>query len=161
MARPAYVDIATTATDTDSPADTDLWDALRDNTDAARIHLFWVHFAEQTTTSSTPTLKYTFKLYIPDLRDFSGVDRRITSDIEIKTDASGTAEVYLEDNVSGTAGATVLVNNTGYVDRTPNLAIDDVWVGTVRTIDVYLAAQDNTNAAYMRSLNSAAWRLEY
>ncbi len=165
MARPTYVNLPDTDVDIDSPQDTDLFDTLRDNIEASRICVLFIDEAEATTsvTSAGGAVLFSMLVFIPDLADYTGIDRTIYADFEGKlTGSAGTplATFWLRDNETATDGSTVTESGTSYVVKALSLSVDS-WKGTFRTIDLVAKINDGANSAEAKAENSNAWRLEY
>lgn len=166
MARPAYTVVTDSMIDINSPLDENLFQYLRDGIEASRICNLWMDEAEATTnvTAAGGAVLFSMELFIPDVADYTGIQRKICGDIQCKlTGSAGTplATFWLRDNATATDGGTVTTNSTSYVDLNPTLDLLAAWKGTKRTIDVVGKINDAANSAEAKSEDNNAWYLEY
>ena len=154
----AWTDIASTDVDIDSAVDTDLMSALRNNTRALRTNLFGVHFAETSVGSASITGIVTAKVYVPDLPDYTGLQRKLTVEIDAKVDASGN-EIQLQLSGFGTTGSAVSVTSTTYGLVELSIDIGSSYAGNTEVGAIQGKAV--TGSGKIRSLNLVTWRLEY
>ena len=156
----AYTDVPDSDIDVDSPLDTDLFTALRDNDNETRQILFGYNRAEVTTTTSGYTTLATFSLYLEDLPDYTGIQRKLVMPIELKQSGGGTVTFRLQDNAAAVESNEVTETSATYVwsaDLTLNFAAG--LEGTTRTIN--LQAKVTSGDAFARSQNRAAVRVHY
>lgn len=157
----AWTDILSTDTDIGSPIDEDLTEGLRANQLLTRAALFGVSFAEVTTASATYVTVQSVRVYVPDLDDYTGIQRELTAEIEAKvSNASGVATYMLEDDSSGDTGSEVTTSATSYGWQELTLDLDATWAGTNRTINIQ-AKITGGYTAYARSENAVSWRVAY
>lgn len=158
MARPAYTNIPDGDVDVDSPLDTDLFTALRDNDESLRIQVVPVNISEQNTTSATYVTLVSFRLYLPDLADYTGIQRLLVFEAEVKT-SSGTATFKVTDNAAAVDSTETTTTSSTYESKTVTLNFAAGLVDTVRTIDV--KAKTTAGTFNLRSVDSITSRLEY
>lgn len=160
MARPAYTNIPDGDVDVDSPLDADLFTALRDNDEALRIQVLHVNVAEVTETSSTypGSPNASFRLYVPDLADYTSIQRTLTFEAEVKT-TSGTMTFKVQDNATATDSTETTSTSSTFESKEVVLNLAAGWVDTIRTIDVYMKTTAGT--ASLRSVDSVTSRMEY
>lgn len=157
-----WTDIASTDVDTDSPLDTDLFTALRDNANAVRQSVFAVSIAETSTASTSYVTLHSFRLAIPNLADYTTIQRLVTGDLQMKiANAAAIASVHLRDNATSTTGSDVTTSSTTYIYAAPTLDIDASWKGTTRTIDVRVKTNGSSYAASIKYDQGVGWRLDY
>lgn len=137
MARPPYTNIPTTDVDLDSPITEDeVIKAFRDNIDATRIELVATDFTEQTTTSGSWVTLSSFPLTIPDVEDYSGIQRKLSIWLAMRTDGVELGEVRLRDLATLNVGAAKTTTSGSYEPKQPTLDIDAAWKGTTRTFQI-------------------------
>lgn len=138
MARPAYTVIPNTDVDQDSPGkEGDVFQELRDNQNAQRILLIYINFAEQSTPSATYVKLGDVVVYpIPDLADYTSIQRKILGYIDVKTTA-GTATFQFRDAGSASTGTEVTTTSSSYEPKEPTIDQDAGWKGTTRTLEIW------------------------
>lgn len=157
-----WTDIPSTDVDTDSPLDADLFTELRDNANAVRQSLFGVSIAETSTASTSYVTLHSFRLVIPDLADYTTIQRQVTGDIQAKVaNAAATGSYHLRDNSSGNTGSDVTTSSITYAYLQPSLNIDAAWKGTTRTIDVRVKTNNASYAASLKYDQGVGWLLDY
>lgn len=164
MARPSWTNVASTDVDVDSPGDSTLFSALNDNTAAARIHLFHVDIAEDTSTAAAfeSVANSTFYVYIPDLGDYSGIARKITLTAQTKVTSGDTGSFRIYNVTNSTAGDTLTSTATTYEDKDLTLDIDSGWKGTTINcrLEFYRSA-GSSGPVYLQAPLSSTGRVEY
>lgn len=154
----SWTDISSSQVDIDSPVDTTLMTALRNNSRALRTALFGVHFAETSVAATSFTDVVSTKVYVPDLPDYTGLQRKLTVEIDAKVDAAGD-EIQLQLSGFGTTGTAVSVTSTTYGLVELSIDIGSSYAGS--TEDVAIQGKAVTGSGKIRSLNLVTWRLEY
>ena len=137
MARPTWNNIPDADLDLDSPGKTqDVFEYLRDNAGAVRIAILGIYMGEETDNSASYVEHTdTITLHIPDVADYTGIQRKVSVTVEVKVSA-GTGTFQLKDDATSTTGGEVTSTSTGYEDKTLTLDLDASWKGTDRTIIV-------------------------
>ena len=128
--------------------------------DAARIDVYpWYFIEVTTTTNSFPNAMQTLNVEVPDLPDFTGIQRRIyiTLDAE-ETNSAGT--IRLRDTVSGDTGPEVTVDQAAYDAETVQLDVPASWAGTTRAIIVDGKASASQTLR-LKSVNRVGVRVLY
>jgi len=111
MARPAYTNLTDGQVDIDSPITETLLQALRDNAAAVRVQpIYFDGSGVETSTGFTEA----FDLYltVPDIADYTGIQRRLTLSVEAYVN-SGAGQVRLRDKTNAVDGTAVDVTATG------------------------------------------------
>lgn len=137
MARPTFNPIPDSDLNLDSPGKTqDVFEYLRDNAGAVRIAILGIYLAEETDTSASyQEHAGTIVVHVPDVADYTGIQRLISVTIEVKVSA-GTGTFQLKDDASSNVSSEVTSTSTSYEDKTLTLDLDAGWKGTDRTIIV-------------------------
>lgn len=149
-----YTEITDSDIDVNSPLDTDLFSAFRDNQRALRFSLFGYVFAEATNTSTGYTTFATGDVFVPDFGTYSGQTNTITVRFQGKI-SSGDANFRLQDSDSGNTGSEITVSQTTYLNSEVSIGVDASWYGTRRTLLLEgkssaggtVAAKNNTGVA--------------
>lgn len=161
MARPAFTDIADTDIDQDSPITETLLEDIRDNAEALRITPIYVGFSEATSTTATPGAKiHEFPLHIPNLADYTSIQRQVTVWMQVKYATGTSASFYLKDNATSNTGTAVTTTSTSYEVKEPSLNIDAGWINTTRVIEIW-AYPTGGGTAYAQADDSYGSRMEY
>jgi len=135
MAHPAFVDIDDNDIDVDSPLTTDVFQDFRQCDRAVRVALLGFDVSTQTFTSSSYTLLATVYVYIPDLADFDGIQRRLLLECEVKSSGGATATIKtIADSVSSDEPTTT---STSFVSQTITQNFDVALAGTVVAVAIY------------------------
>ena len=153
--RPTWTDITDGQVDIDSPITTTLMTALRDNAEAVRVQpIFYDSGGQLDETSTGFTTQYTFDVGVPDIDDYTGIQRNLTIEVNAWVDANQ-GEVRIRDNtnaVNGTA-STVTATASGTRVSVP-LDIAAAYAGTV----VEIAVQSRVTTATTISVDDdAVW----
>ena len=165
MARPSWTNIASTDIDVDSPGKTDtVFGALNDNTAAARVSIFGVDIAEDTSTAAAfeTVANSTFKIHIPDLGDYTGIARKATLTVQVKGATGDTGSYRLYNVTNTTAGDTLTTTATSYEDKDLTLTIADGWKGTTIECRVeFYRSVGSTDTIYIYAPKSFTGRVEF
>ena len=166
MARPSWTNVTPTDVDVDSPGKTDtLFAAMNDNTAAGRILLFGVDIAEDTTTSGTPwdtVANSTFYLHIPNVGAYTGIDRKITLTVWVKTTSGDTGSYRIYNVTNSTAGDTITSASGLYVKVDLTLDIEAGWLGSEVTCRLeFYRSIGSTGTVYLRAEDMSTGRIEY
>lgn len=157
----AWVDLPITDTDLDSPVKTGLLLKMRDNDRALRITVIAQEMAEQSDTVSVYTAAaFSFFLFIPDLPDYIGYQRKFTFNCEMKVSGGGTGTLKVRDNASATDSTEATTTNGTYEEKEVVLNVDSAWKGTTRTIEVWMK-KSGGGSVESQVVNRACHRLEY
>lgn len=104
------------------------------------------YFAETSHATSTLTTKTSVQIVQPNYARGSEFIR-VTAWVR-STSGASTASFRVTDNATGTVGTTATTTSTTYVLLTSTITIaSDTWSGTIRTINVQLAASSATTYA--------------
>ena len=153
---PAFIDEADTDLDIDSPLTTGLFTNKRQNDRALRRALVGFHIAETTFTSTSYVTLATLYLWIPDLADFSGIQRRLLFEFEAKV-TSGTATYKIAAAVDSDEPTQT---STSYGSKTCTLNIASAFKGTVHTLAIQ-AKQTGGGTGYIKLVDRLTSLLEY
>lgn len=153
-----WTDIPSTDVDIDSPIDTDLMSAIRNNHRALRMDVLGVYFAATAITSAGFTAAVTTNIYVPDLPDYTGLQRKLTASFDAKADSSGD-QIQLRLSGYGTHSSVVTVTSLMYTLVTLDIDISSSYTGGA--YQVKIEGKAVTGSGWIRSLNLVAWRLEY
>ena len=167
MARPAYVDIPDSDLEQDDPAKTGVMIQLRDNALAGRITIFGPELVETDSVTLGGGADVwvdhpdPITVHIPDVADYTGIQRLIRARFQAKTAAGATGTYRLKDSASGNTGAEVTTTSATYVQLSTTLDVLAAWKGTDRLIIPQLKSSSGTNTAYLLHNLGVDWYLEY
>jgi hypothetical protein len=164
MARPAWQNIPDTDVDIDSPGKTtDVFSNLRDDLEAVRLDVFGVNIAEDTHTGDTSWTAVTggaFRIHVPDVADYTGIQRKIDLTVEGKVTANnGLLRLY--DVTNSTAGATLTTTSATYEDLVLTIDIAAGDKGTTQDYRVEFSLSNSGDTVYCKAVNSFTGRLEF
>lgn len=139
MAHPGWTDIPDTDIDVDSPGDTDLFTGLRDNTRAARRQTIGFYVSTVNTTSATYALLDTVYLKVPDVDDFTSIQRILTFEAEVAVSGGGTATWKLtQTDHGGPVDSTeATTTSASFESKTVTLNIPAAAQGDIVTLEIY------------------------
>jgi len=163
MARPAWVQIPDSDVNLDSPQKTGLMTKLRDDAAAARIALIGLELEEASTTSTT-FVEHADPLclpHIPDVADYTGIQRKLYLPVQAKTAGGATGTYRLKDQATGTTGPEQTTTSGAYVKLTLELDVPAAQKGTDRIILVEYKSSSGANAAFVKTVPRVDGRLEY
>jgi len=163
MARPTWNAIPDSDIDLDSPGKTqDVFQYIRDNISAARIIIFGVDLAEDTTSSTSwDTHIGSAYIHVPDVADYSGIQRVVYVPIEVKISGGATGSYRLKDLATSTVGGTETTTSATYEVVTLELDIDASWKGTDRTLKLEFQSSDGGEVAFAKCEYRIDARMEY
>lgn len=167
----AWTDIPNSDLDVNSPGKANaVFKAIRDNGHETRQLIVPSIFPEpndadgEVSTSLTSyTTVYSFALDIPDLADFTGIQRRLVWDCEVKVVAPTPGAIRLQDVAAGVNSNEITnIVNTSWAVLASKLTLNFAagLLGTTRTIAVQLRATSG-GTAHARNLNRDTARLYY
>lgn len=154
-----WTDIPATDVDIDSPVDEDLMLSLKQNDEANRLSLFGVYFVETTFTNTSYNTLSSHDVYIPNLTDYTGIQRTVYFEFEGQAGASETA-LFRVTGV-GTTSNVVTVTSTTYVSVECTISVGSTWAGSRQTFTIQKQTNPGSNNSSARSENSVTCRVEY
>jgi len=161
MARPSWTDIAAIDVDVNSPVDETVMQSLADNCAALRVQPFYFDSGgAKAETLGTMQQQWDFYIDVPDLDDYTGLQRKVQMEFVAYVDA-GAGEILLRDVNNVTDGSAVTVTSTSTTNReTVSVNLIAATQGTTARIAVRSRV---TTATTITVLASAEWSgfLEY
>ena len=154
----AWTDIPATDTDVDSPLDEDLFDALRDNQLECRTAHYQVDISEGTASDSSFTTIKTVTIYVPDLADYTGIQRKVIGEFEAKITA-GTATYRLLGD--GNTGTEVTSTATSFESVECEVDIDAGSAGSVVTVQLQGKSDITPDVRTHKAEDRITWRTVY
>lgn len=160
MAWSDWIDVPLTDVDGDSDIAQSVLDALRKNDRALRFQLLQFTVTEATRANAAYGLMATLDpVLIPDFADYSGLQRSIDLEVEVKVTA-GTGTIQLRDDTAGTTGTEPTTVSASYEPKRTVLNIASGLKNTERTWKLYGKCSGG-GTLYVRILGPVAAILQY